>query len=111
MRWKVIAGMALGSAGGLLFAGAQLWPFVEYLPFSPRSAAGSVSTGWEYATSYSMHLGELIGAFWGGVNGWLDPYLGPHSVKINSQYLGLLVVPLPCPPISPPPPAPHRPAA
>src|SRR5258708_30944501 len=91
MRWKVIAGMALGSAGGLLFAGAQLWPFVEYLPFSPRSAAGSVSTGWEYATSYSMHLGELIGAFWGGVNRWLDTDLGPHSGKINSQYVCPLV--------------------
>ncbi len=91
MRWKVIAGMALGSAGGLLFAGAQLWPFVEYLPFSPRSAAGSVSTGWEYATSYSMHLGELIGAFWGGFNGWLDTYWGPNSVKLNSEYVGLLV--------------------
>src|SRR5258708_7955624 len=85
MRWKVIAGMALGSAGGLLFAGAQLWPFVEYLPFSPRSAAGSVSTGWEYATSYSMHLGELIGAVWGGVDSWLGTVLGPHSRQLNTR--------------------------
>lgn len=90
LRWRVIAGMALGSAGGLLFAGAQLWPFVEYLPFSPRSAAGSVSTGWDYATSYSMHLGELVGAFWGGFNGWLYTYWGPNGIKLNSEYVGLL---------------------
>src|SRR5258708_17332280 len=99
MRWKVIAGMALGSAGGLLFAGAQLWPFVEYLPFSPRSAAGSVSTGWEYATSYSMHLVELIGAFWGGVHRWLGTALGPHSLKLHSQYRRPLVGALPGTPV------------
>ncbi|HEY6853156.1 MAG TPA: hypothetical protein VI139_02830, partial [Gemmatimonadales bacterium] len=81
----------LGSAGGLLFAGAQLLPFVEYLPFSPRTAAGSTSTGWEYATSYSMHMGELIGAFWGGFNGWLDTYWGSNALKLNSEYVGLLV--------------------
>ena len=91
LRWRVIAGMAVGSAAGLLFAGAQLLPFVEYLPFSPRSAAGSTSTGWEYATSYSMHLGELIGAFWGGFNGWLDTYWGSNALKLNSEYVGLLV--------------------
>jgi len=91
LRWRVIAGMALGSAGGLLFAGAQLLPFVEYLPFSPRTAAGSTSTGWEYATSWSMHMGELVGAFWGGFNGWLATYWGPNSIKLNSEYVGLLV--------------------
>src|SRR5258708_5493297 len=91
MRWKVIAGMALGSAGGLLFAGAQLWPFVEYLPFSPRSAAGSVSTGWDYATSYSMPRGELMGGFWGGLNGWRARYWAPNGVKLTSESVGLLV--------------------
>lgn len=91
LRWKVIAGMALGSAGGLLLAGAQLLPFVEYLPFSPRSAAGSTSTGWEYATSYAMHIPEVIAAFWGGFNGWLSTYWGSNFFKLNSEYVGLLV--------------------
>jgi hypothetical protein len=38
-----------------------------------------------------MHLGELIGAFWGGFNGWLYTYWGPNGLKLNSEYVGLLV--------------------
>src|SRR5260370_36485837 len=38
-----------------------------------------------------MHVGELIGAFWGGFSGWLDTYWGPNGVKLNSEYVGLLV--------------------
>ena len=91
MRWRVIGGMALGSCGGLLLAGAQLLPFAEYLPFSPRSAAGSVSTGWEYATSWGMPAPELIGTLWGGFNGWLGTYWGSNPFKLHSDYLGLLV--------------------
>jgi len=53
LRWRVLAGMAIGSAGGLLLAGAQLLPFLDYLPFSPRSAGGSSTSGWHWSTSYS----------------------------------------------------------
>jgi hypothetical protein len=91
LRWKVVAGMALGSIGGLLLAGAQLLPFIAYLPFSPRSAPGSTSTGWEYATSFAMPAPELIGSFWGGFNGWLATYWGSNPFQLNSEYLGLLV--------------------
>jgi hypothetical protein len=90
LRWKVVGGMALGSVGGLMLAGAQLLPFVEYLPFSPRSAPGSSSTGWEYATSFAMPAPELIGSFWGGFNGWLATYWGSNPFQLNSEYLGLL---------------------
>lgn len=91
LRWRVIAGMAVGSIAGLLLAGAQLLPFLEYLPFSPRSAAGSSSTGWEHATSWAMPGLELIGALWGGFNGWLGTYWGSNVFKLHSDYLGLLV--------------------
>jgi len=92
IRWRVVAGMAVGSGGGLLLAGAQLLPFVEYLSFSPRSAAGSVSTGWAYATSWALPAPELIGTLWGGFNGWLGTYWGGNPFKLHSDYLGLLVV-------------------
>jgi hypothetical protein len=91
LRWRVLIGMAVGSIAGVLFAGAQLLPFVEYLPFSPRSAAGSSSTGWEHATSWAMPGLELIGAVWGGFNGWLGTYWGSNPFKLHSDYLGLLV--------------------
>ncbi len=91
MRWRVIGGMALASCGGLLLAGAQLLPFTEYLSFSPRSAAGSVSTGWAYATSWALPAPDLIGTLWGGFNGWLGTYWGNNPFKLHSDYLGLLV--------------------
>jgi hypothetical protein len=90
MRWRVIAGMVVASGLGLMFAGAQLMPYFEYLPFSPRSAAGSTSTGWEYATSWAMPAPELIGTLWGGFNGWHATYWGSNPFKLHSDYLGLL---------------------
>jgi hypothetical protein len=92
LRFRVLIGMAVGSIAGVLLAGAQLLPFVEYLPFSPRSAAGSSSTGWEHATSWAMPALELIGAVWGGFNGWLGTYWGSNPFKLHSDYLGFLVV-------------------
>src|SRR4051812_20047359 len=35
---------------------------------------------------------ELIGAVWGGFNGWLGTYWGSNPFKLHSDYLGLLVV-------------------
>ena len=90
-RLLMLAGMGVASVFGLMLAAAQLMPFVEYLPFSPRSAAGSSSTGWEYATSWAMPAVELIGTLWGGFNGWLlETYWGTNAFKLHSDYLGLL---------------------
>jgi hypothetical protein len=91
LRLRVVTGLAIGTIGGVLLAGAQLFPFAEYLPFSPRSAAGSSSTGWEHATSWAMPPLGLIGSLWGGFNGWLDTYWGSNPFKLNSDYVGLLV--------------------
>jgi hypothetical protein len=90
-RLHVLAGMGLASVLALATAAAQLMPFAEYLPFSPRSASGSSSTGWEYATSWAMPAIELVGTMWGGFNGWLGTYWGTNSFKLHSDYLGLLV--------------------
>ena len=93
MRVRVLAGFAIASALALLLAGAQLVPFLDYLPYSPRSAAGSTTSGWAFATSYSLPALELIGTAWGGFNGWHPgTYWGTNFFKLHSDYLGLLVV-------------------
>ena len=89
-RWKVLVMMAVASVFAIALAGAQLMPFAEYLPFSPRSAAGGTSTGWEFATSWAMSGIEMIGSLWGGFDGWHSTYWGPNPFKLHSDYLGLL---------------------
>lgn len=90
-RILVLAGFAGASVLALATAAAQLMPFAEYLPFSPRSATGSSSSGWEYGTSWAMPALELIGTMWGGFNGWLGTYWGTNPFKLHSDYIGLLV--------------------
>jgi hypothetical protein len=90
-RLWVLGGFGVASVLALMVAAAQLMPFAEYLPFSPRSASGSSSTGWEYATSWAMPALELIGTMWGGFNGWLETYWGTNVFKLHSDYVGLLV--------------------
>lgn len=91
-RLIVLAGFAVASVLALATAAAQLMPFVEYLPFSPRAAAGSSSSGWEYGTSWAMPAVELIGTLWAGFNGWLlQTYWGSNAFKLHSDYIGLLV--------------------
>lgn len=90
-RLHVLAGVGLASVLALATAAAQLMPFAEYLPLSPRSATGSSSSGWEYGTSWAMPALELVGTMWGGFNGWLGTYWGTNAFKLHSDYLGLLV--------------------
>ena len=90
-RIPVLLGFGVASALALMTAGAQLLPFAEYLPFSPRSATGSTSSGWEYGTSWAMPAIELIGTMWGGFNGWHGTYWGTNAFKLHSDYIGLLV--------------------
>ena len=87
---------------GLLFTGAlavgvaidaiQLLPFAENIPFTPRAAAGSTSSGWDYATSYAMPPEELLNVVWPSFSGMLLQYWGRNAIKFHSEYLG--VVPL-----------------
>jgi len=90
-RLWVLGGFGVASVLALMTAAAQLMPFAEYLPFSPRSASGSSSTGWDYATSWAMPAVELVGTMWGGFNGWLETYWGTNAFKLHSDYIGLLV--------------------
>lgn len=86
----------LGFVGALVLGFAvdaiQLLPWAENIPFTPRAAAGSTSSGWEYATSYSMPPEELLNVVWPTFSGMLDKYAGRNFLKYHSEYIG--VVPL-----------------
>lgn len=73
-------------------AAVQVLPFVEYAPFSPRGAAGSSSTGWEYASSWSMPPVETIGVFWAGFSGWFQNYWGDNPFKLHGEYAGVVAL-------------------
>ena len=86
----------------LLFVGAlavafaiaaiQIVPFLDYLPWSPRGVAGSTSTGWAYATSWSMPPEEILNTVWPAWSGMLGDYWGRNSFKLHSEYSGAAVV-------------------
>lgn len=85
-------GVAAGAVVlGFGLAAVQLWPFFAYLPFSPRSVAGS-SSGWEYATSWSLPPEELLNVIVPRFSGAVETYWGRNPIKLHSEYLG--VVPL-----------------
>jgi hypothetical protein len=90
--WKsaLMFGGALALA--VAIAAIQLAPFVHYIPFSPRGAAGSSSTGYEYAIGWSMPPEELLNGVWPAFSGMLDDYWGRNQFKLHSEYIGAAVV-------------------
>jgi hypothetical protein len=83
---------ALAIVVGCLVAAPQIAPFAEYLASSPRAAAGSSSSGWEYATSWSMPPEELANAIWPAFSGMLESYWGRNFFKLHSEYIGVTVL-------------------
>ncbi len=93
-RSTTVLRLAVAAAAVLLgfgLAAVQLWPFFAYLPFSPRSVAGT-SSGWAYATSWSMPPEELLNVILPRFSGAVETYWGRNPIKLHSEYLG--VVPL-----------------
>ncbi|MBI1967331.1 MAG: YfhO family protein [Gemmatimonadetes bacterium] len=86
LRVAAALGAVLLGAG---IAAVQILPFLDYLPYSPRSVPGS-STGWEYATSYSMPPEELLDTLLPQFSG-LGPerYWGRNPLKYHGEYLGV----------------------
>jgi len=92
VRWPVA--LAAASAAvilGLFISGVQVFPFYEYIPWSPRALAGP-SRGWEYATSWSMPPLELFTTVLPEFNGVLQGYWGQNSFKMHTEYLGATAV-------------------
>jgi len=82
-------GFALGAVvlGGLIGA-IQFWPVKEYVPFSPRAGG----RGYDYATSFSMPIEELINTYVPQFSGILDHYWGRNMIHFHSEYLGAAVL-------------------
>jgi hypothetical protein len=80
---------ALGAVvlGGLIGA-IQFWPVKEYVPFSPRAGG----RGYDYATSFSMPIEELVNTFIPQFSGILDHYWGRNMIHFHSEYLGAAVL-------------------
>ena len=79
--------LALGL--GFALAAVQLMPFFEYIPFSPRGAEGSSSTGYAYGTGWSMPPEEVFGTLWPAFMGNLRDYWGRNPFKLHSDYVGV----------------------
>ena len=94
LRWPVDLGLAAGAVVlGLAIAAIQILPFLDYIPYSPRGAGGP-STGWEYATSFSMPPLEIFTTVLPQFNGVLEHYWGSNFFKLHTEYLGAVVVTL-----------------
>ncbi|MGH7500008.1 MAG: hypothetical protein ACREL3_14305 [Gemmatimonadales bacterium] len=92
IRWPVELALALGAVVlGLGIAAIQILPFLTYIPYSPRGAGGP-STGWEYATAFSMPPIEIFTTVLPQFNGVLENYWGTNFFKSHTEYLGAMVV-------------------
>ncbi|HQR17683.1 MAG TPA: YfhO family protein [Gemmatimonadales bacterium] len=88
--WPVMAACFVGALVlGFAFASIQLMPFFEYITYSPRGAAGSSSTGYEYGTGWSMPPEEVLGTLWPAFMGNLRDYWGRNPFKLHSDYIGV----------------------
>jgi hypothetical protein len=79
-----VAALALGFA----IDAVQMAPFAQYIGSTGRAAAGSSSTGWEYATSYAMPVEESLNVLWPSFSGYLQTYWGQNHIKLHSEYIG-----------------------
>ncbi len=84
---------------GLFGSAIQLYPGYRYIQeFSPRAGTGAEGRGgYEWATSWSMHLEELVGQFipfFAGVDDGKSEggYWGRNSFKDNTEYTGFFPI-------------------
>lgn len=82
---------------GLLGSAIQMWPGYKYISeFSPRAGEGAEGrSGYEWATSWSMHPEEAIGQIFplfAGVDDNRDQggYWGRNAFKDNTEYGGFI---------------------
>jgi hypothetical protein len=72
---------------GFAISAIQYVPVMEYTPFSPRSGG----KGYEYATSFSFPIVELVNTVIPEFTGILDKYWGPNRIHFHSEYVGAAV--------------------
>ena len=82
-------GLALGAVVlGLAIGTVQFLPLYRYEPWSPRGGG----RGYEFATSFSMPIEELINTIVPQFSGILDLYWGRNGIHFHSEYAGATVL-------------------
>ena len=73
---------------GMLMGAIQYLPVVQYVPWSPRAGGAS----YEFATSYSFPIEELLNTYIPQFTGILNSYWGRNGIHFHSEYLGASVL-------------------
>lgn len=77
--------LALGAVVlGAVIGAVQFLPVREYVPFSPRAGGRD----YDYATSFSLPIEEMINFYLPEFSGILDRYWGRNGIHLHSEYLG-----------------------
>lgn len=79
---------AAAVAIGMLMGAVQYLPVMEYVPWSPRAGG----KGYDYATTFSFPLEELINTYVPQFSGILNAYSGRNGIHLHSEYLGVAVL-------------------
>ena len=69
---------------GAVIGAIQFLPVREYVPFSPRAGGRD----YDYATSFSLPIEEMINFYLPEFSGILDRYWGRNGIHLHSEYLG-----------------------
>jgi hypothetical protein len=69
---------------GVVIGAIQFLPVREYVPFSPRAGGRD----YDYATSFSLPIEEMINFYLPEFSGILDRYWGRNGIHLHSEYLG-----------------------
>ena len=78
-------GYALGAVLlGAVIGAVQYMPVLEYVPWSPRAGG----RGYEFATTYSLPLEELVNTIVPQFTGMLERYWGRNGIHLHSEYVG-----------------------
>ncbi len=87
-RYTRLALAAVAVAVGLLMGAVQFLPVMQYVPWSPRAGG----RGYEYATTFSFPIEELINTYVPQFSGILGSYWGRNGIHLHSEYLGASVL-------------------
>jgi hypothetical protein len=82
-------GAALLAVGiGTAISAIQYMPAAEYTPWSPRANGRD----WDFATSFSFPIEELVNLYLPQFSGILGNYWGQNGIHFHSEYAGVAVL-------------------
>ena len=79
---------AAAVAVGMFMGAVQYLPVMGYVQWSPRAGGAS----YEFATSYSFPIEELLNTYIPQFTGILNAYWGQNGIHFHSEYLGASVL-------------------